>query len=875
VDLVVARINLLLCTEYEQVACLDGLDRVRAGFVDPYSLFIKQEPHKLKKIEDGLLRLISSAALVDQVITKILSLFQNEAEINTYQSLTSAPGMGLTRDGVSTVFTKVKSMERTSGQLYESDMAGWDWSFQSYEHDFCCERRIRCAGFLPGTRGHHLLRIIYLFKKDPVLAGPDGTLYQHPLGIMASGDANTGADNSAARTFAAHLAGADTSFNMGDDSVEARRLDVPLDEIKKRYYDLGHNCKFIQMCSSERFTFCSHVFEGGRAYPENLGKTLTSLLNYTGVSDQDRRERLVQFYYVYRDHPWLTEIKHFVEIEMEYVENLVDVSKDFVDPDATPYARLETGALPCLFEKQNRVPMAARCMSESYLPGGYPKTLDLRANKNAERLHGGFRDSSSAKRSVRIGRRDVQSISHDVSDTMTNKNKKASKANTQVVVYRPPKQNNKQVVVRSVAPKKSKKKPIMVPKYSLGAGLGQAAGAVGTHLGTMAGGFLSKILGMGSYRIRSNSLMDGAQVPVMHSSNEMITVRHRELVTELIGSNNFPTPNILTLGINPGLIGTFPWLSTVASSFQEYKFLGLVFEFVSDVTAFTPATGAPAGFVTLATQYRSDQGPYANRIEMTNSEYATECRSDGCMIHPVECDPLENPSRIQYVRNGSLPANSDVKTYDLGLLNISVFNPPTTGVVGQLWASYEVAFYKPAMGTDSLADVLPFYFHIKAATAPSNNQPLGGTQQILSIAGSDIINQFGTSIGAAALAANNGVAFSQPSNGVMQITMPFGSVGDYGILYTCGGIPAAGASIAGTMGVTNASFLNIIEGGHASTAPSAGLLSGNIMYFGTFSVSQAQSQTGQAIVTIGNAGTVVPTTAGADFYVFELNNAAN
>lgn len=41
---------------------------------DPIKVFVKQEPHKRKKLDEGRLRLISSVSLIDTIIDRILSL---------------------------------------------------------------------------------------------------------------------------------------------------------------------------------------------------------------------------------------------------------------------------------------------------------------------------------------------------------------------------------------------------------------------------------------------------------------------------------------------------------------------------------------------------------------------------------------------------------------------------------------------------------------------------------------------------------------------------------------------------------------------------------------------------------------------------------
>lgn len=213
-------------------------------------------------------------------------------------------------------------------------------------------------------------------------------------------------------------------------------------------------------------------------------------------------------------------------------------------------------------------------------------------------------------------------------------------------------------------------------------------------LGTSAGNIASKIFGMGAYAISQNSLYDaktGSQVPFMHSTSETITFRHREYIREISSSVAFSGS---TLAVNPGLSGTFPYLSNIAASFQEYKFKGLVFEFKStSAVPISTSTNLSQGVVMLSAQYRADAAPLSTKVDFLNNMWSVDTKVSDSVILPIECDPKENPLSIQYVRNG--PVTGDAKLYDLCTLNIATTGSQSASVVGELWASYEVELYKP------------------------------------------------------------------------------------------------------------------------------------------------------------------------------------
>jgi hypothetical protein len=73
-------------------------DLVLGGYCSPVRLFVKKEPHSVKKFATTRWRLISNLDLVDQVIEKLLFNNQNKAEIRAWQTCPSKPGIGLSND---------------------------------------------------------------------------------------------------------------------------------------------------------------------------------------------------------------------------------------------------------------------------------------------------------------------------------------------------------------------------------------------------------------------------------------------------------------------------------------------------------------------------------------------------------------------------------------------------------------------------------------------------------------------------------------------------------------------------------------------------------------------------------------------------------
>lgn len=149
------------------------------------------------------------------------------------------------------------------------------------------------------------------------------------------------------------------------------------------------------------------------------------------------------------------------------------------------------------------------------------------------------------------------------------------------------------------------------------------------------------------------------------------------------------------LPLNPGM-NTFPWLATIARRFQEFKFRGVVFHYIPASGTAVASTNSALGTVMMQTTYRpSDTAPTA-KIEMLNEYCANEVVPCESAIHPIECDPKQNPFAIQFVRATAVPAGESVLNYDLGKTFIATQGQQAAGnYLGDVWVTYEVELMKP------------------------------------------------------------------------------------------------------------------------------------------------------------------------------------
>jgi hypothetical protein len=205
----------------------------------------------------------------------------------------------------------------------------------------------------------------------------------------------------------------------------------------------------------------------------------------------------------------------------------------------------------------------------------------------------------------------------------------------------------------------------------------------------------------------------------MHSNAQTVTIRHKEFVREIKGSTAFN--NEFSLILQPGNGDCFPWLSRIASHFQQYKWKGVIFHYVPTSGHAINSSNPAIGSVMMQTSYRATDTAPTTKAELLNEYWASEGAPDQSFVHPIECDPKENPFAIHYTRTGDPPAGDTRMMYDLGVTYIATNGMPATGnVVGDLWVTYEVELYKPIVTSNVTGDLDSLLLQNDTAPIPAS-----------------------------------------------------------------------------------------------------------------------------------------------------------
>nr|ACF48393.1 P1 protein-P2 fusion protein [Beet western yellows virus] len=252
---------------------------VQQGLCDPIRVFVKGEPHKQSKLDEGRYRLIMSVSLVDQLVARVLFQNQNKREITLWRAVPSKPGFGLSTDEQVAEFVQLLSAQvqvsppqlinNWRQHLVATDCSGFDWSVSDWLLEDDMEVRNRLTTDLNETTSK--LRAAWLkCISNSVLCLSDGTLLaQRVPGVQKSGSYNTSSSNSRIRVMAAFHCGAEWAMAMGDDALESVSTDLG------KYAALGFKVE-----ESSKLEFCSHIFEReDLAIPVNKAKMIYKLIH--------------------------------------------------------------------------------------------------------------------------------------------------------------------------------------------------------------------------------------------------------------------------------------------------------------------------------------------------------------------------------------------------------------------------------------------------------------------------------------------------------------------------------------------------------------------------------------------------------------------
>jgi hypothetical protein len=251
--------------------------------------------------------------------------------------------------------------------------------------------------------------------------------------------------------------------------------------------------------------------------------------------------------------------------------------------------------------------------------------------------------------------------------------------------------------------------------------------------------------GMGDYGpVNSNSIVHGvpsnpsgivahtAPQTMMNDSGDIMLSHKEFLCNVLIAATSTgqtqSTFDNQVFPLNPGLQGTFPFLSQIAQCFTLYSMQGLMFQY-KPTSGEMGVTSQQLGKVIMATDYDPQATPFINSVQMENYQFSNTAKPSIGQIHGVECKPSESLLDMKYVRTGA--SKRDPALTDIGLFQIATEGVPfpantvvgTQVVIGELWASYTIKVSRANLYGSLLGQNIAFgqylYTLLSTPTAPT------------------------------------------------------------------------------------------------------------------------------------------------------------
>jgi len=271
VDMVYLRLIKFKLYTPEAVREIGPVECVKQGLMDPVRVFVKNEPHSLKKRSTGRVRLIHSVSLLDKIIELLLVRSEQKVQISNWKTIPSKPGISFEEDGRKAIYDKVISWKPFG---YSSDMSHWDMSVTDWLMQDDMEiTLLKCLN--PTSLWEDFVRVKEALEEQAVYQFSDGELViPHFRGITNSGKQKTSSSNSRMRVLLAKHCGSEDVIAAGDDSCE--KSVFPPEIIISNYEAYGFTVKQLTHVVSE-FEFCSHVYKRDLLYSVNEEKILMNL----------------------------------------------------------------------------------------------------------------------------------------------------------------------------------------------------------------------------------------------------------------------------------------------------------------------------------------------------------------------------------------------------------------------------------------------------------------------------------------------------------------------------------------------------------------------------------------------------------------------
>lgn len=194
------------------------------------------------------------------------------------------------------------------------------------------------------------------------------------------------------------------------------------------------------------------------------------------------------------------------------------------------------------------------------------------------------------------------------------------------------------------------------------------------------------------------SMSQKNRVPKFNGAPNGIRIQH----CEYIGPFTYPAGTNASFAVlsaipfQPGLLTSYPWLSSLATNFEQYKFHRMRIVIRSIVP--TSTSGA---------MYASIDYDAADPQPTTKSQFMNNGSAASSSIWETLTLDYDPPAsdfvKQHYIRNGNLANNLDIKTYDSGNLYLAVDGSSlgaSANTIADIFFEYDVSLFVPILNPD-------------------------------------------------------------------------------------------------------------------------------------------------------------------------------
>lgn len=178
--------------------------------------------------------------------------------------------------------------------------------------------------------------------------------------------------------------------------------------------------------------------------------------------------------------------------------------------------------------------------------------------------------------------------------------------------------------------------------------------------------------------------------PTIRNGRNSVVVSHKEFMRDYTSGpqNSFTSTKF---PVQPGQSSVFPWLSAIAARYESYIFRKLEFVYEPAVATTT------AGSIMMAIDFDAADAAPVSKTEIMSNTNAVRSSPWSRVRYNAATADLKKFGVQRYVRGALAPANTDIKTYDVGNLHVAYSGVPINIVLGELYVEYTVEFFTPQL----------------------------------------------------------------------------------------------------------------------------------------------------------------------------------